>query len=452
MTHTSGGLTQVLGKFIADLSSNIIPEEALPVVRRGFIDCVGTMMAGRNDPSPQILRAVLDAPDGPSSLYFSSLRATAPEAAWINGAAAHALDYDDVALRGHPSTVLVPAVLAEAEALDLSGMDMLVAYLAGYETWAELFRRDTGTYHAKGWHPTGILGAIAAAAACASLRRLDATRAAIAISLGASQSSGIMANFGTMTKPFHAGKAAHSGIIAARLAEADFTANIDSLEHPQGFLHAVSPSGKEDRTSGTRLGENWAILSQGLSIKKYPTCYCTHRAIDAALELVHAHPINPQDVKEVTVNISEYFSTVLRNHAPQTGLAAKFSIEFAVASSIVAKHVGLTELTDPFVQQRDIQELMKRVKTVFLTDMDPELPGAAVHDSVSVELTDGRMLDSEKVRRARGHADAPLSECELYDKFADCLKAGRSELPAEQLFARLQGLEQISARQLTALK
>ena len=257
------------------------------VARLGFIDCIGTMIAGRREDCVRIMKKVLAPADGPATLTFGKEKSTAPEAAWINGTAAHALDYDDVGLRGHPSTVLVPAILAEAETLGSTGADMIVAYVAGYETWAELFRRDTGLLHQKGWHPTGLYGAVGAAAACASLRRLDADKAAQAIALGASQSSGLMANFGTMTKPFHAGKAAHAGIMAARLAEAGFTASTDALEHPQGFLHAISPTGTEDRTSEAKPGENWAILTQGLGIKKYPTCYCTHRAIDCMLDLVN---------------------------------------------------------------------------------------------------------------------------------------------------------------------
>jgi len=355
-----------------------------------------------------------------------------------------------VALRGHPSTVLVPAILAEAEALGSSGADMIVAYVAGYETWAELFRRDNGLLHKKGWHPTGLYGAVGAAAACASLRRLDPDKAAQAIALGASQSAGLMANFGTMTKPFHAGKAAHAGIMAARLAEAGFTANTDALEHPQGFLNAISVEGNPDRSSEPKLGEDWAILTQGLGIKKYPTCYCTHRAIDCMLDLVAANPMRPDDVKKITVGISDYFATVLRNHTPQTGLAAKFSLEFAMASGVVAQRVGLRELTDTFVQREDIQKLMQRVEIVTTTDYDDELPGAAPADTVKVELASGRVIEGAPVRRATGHATRPLTEAQIYDKFADCLEVGGSAIPAETLFARLKSIQSITARELTA--
>src|SRR4051794_37644117 len=445
-------LTQHLGQFVADLSPNRIPEEAARIARMGFIDTIGTMIAGREEDSVRILTETLAPGDGPATLTFGDRKAPAPEAAWINGTAAHALDYDDVALRGHPSTVLVPAILAEAEHLNASGADMITAYVAGYETWAELFRRDTGLLHQKGWHPTGLYGAVGAAASCAKLRKLDAEKSAIAIALGASQSAGLMSNFGSMTKPFHAGKAAHAGIMAARLAEAGFTANTDALEHPQGFLHAISPSGTEDRTGAPKAGTEWAILTQGLGIKKYPTCYCTHRAIDCVLDLVDATPIQPDQVKKITVTISDYFATVLRNHEPRTGLAAKFSIEFAMASGIVAKRVGLRELTDEFVQRPDIQALMRKVEIVTTTEYDPEMPGAAPHDTVKVELTNGSTIAGEPVKRATGHASRPLTEAQIYDKFADCLDAGASDIPADVLFKRLSAIQSLSARETTALQ
>jgi len=443
-------LTQSLGQFVADLSPNRLPEEAARIARMGFIDTIGTMIAGRNEDSVRIMTETLAPADGPATLTFGARKAPAPEAAWINGTAAHALDYDDVALRGHPSTVLVPAILAEAEHLGSSGADMITAYVAGYETWAELFRRDTGLLHQKGWHPTGLYGAVGAAAACAKLRKLDAEKSAVAIALGASQSAGLMSNFGTMTKPFHAGKAAHAGIMAARLAEAGFTANTDALEHPQGFLHAISPTGTEDRSGETKAGVEWAIMKQGLGIKKYPTCYCTHRAIDCMLDLVSTSPIKADEVEKITVEISDYFSTVLRNHQPDTGLAAKFSIEFCMASGIIAQRVGLRELTDEFVQRPDIQALMKKVEIVTTSTYDAELPGAAPHDQVTVTLAGGRTVEGEPVARATGHPSRPLTDQQLYDKFVDCLDAGQSPIPADVLFKRLSAIQSISARDLTA--
>jgi 2-methylcitrate dehydratase PrpD len=159
-------LTEDLGRFVAGLSFERLPKDAVDVARTGFIDCIATMIAGAPDAAPQLLRKALDPTGGEATLYFTGEKCPAPEAAWINGTAGHALDYDDVAsLRGHPSTVLVPAILAEGEALGASGRAMLTAYVAGYETWAELAWRDPGHHHRKGWHPTGIFGPIGAAVA-----------------------------------------------------------------------------------------------------------------------------------------------------------------------------------------------------------------------------------------------------------------------------------------------
>jgi 2-methylcitrate dehydratase PrpD len=255
-----------------------------------------------------------------------------------------------------------------------------------------------------------------------------------------------------MTKPFHAGKSAHAGVMAARLAAAGFTASMDALEHPQGFLAAVSPGGNVDRDSpATGLGETWRIMKSGLAVKKYPTCYCTHRAIDGMLDLVRQHDVRPGDVAGITVTLSDNFATILRNHLPQTGLAAKFSIEFAMACALIARRVGLAELTDDFVRRADIQALLPLVSVQISAEPDPGYPGAAYADQVTIELAAGGTLRGEPVHRARGHIDNPLTEQDLFTKFEDCLSVGRSAVPAQIMFDRLNGMEHASARSLTAL-
>ena len=180
---TGAPVTRQLGEFVASMATRNIPAEAFAVARMGFTDCIGTMLAGGVEDAPRIVRDVLKAPAGPASLLLGPSGAPAPEAALINGTAAHALDYDDVALRGHPSTVIVPAILAEGEETGATGADALRAFVAGYEVWAEIALRDPDQHHMKGWHPTGIFGAPAAAAACAVLMRLDAETSAHALAL-----------------------------------------------------------------------------------------------------------------------------------------------------------------------------------------------------------------------------------------------------------------------------
>ncbi|HXE68515.1 MAG TPA: MmgE/PrpD family protein [Hyphomicrobiaceae bacterium] len=437
----SQSLTKSLGRFVSSIRLESIPPPALDVVHTGFTDCVGTLIAGSIEEPPRLLHKVLAPPPGEASLYLCGPRVPAPEAAWINGTAAHALDYDDVSLRGHPSTVLVPAILAEAEVLGASGAQMATAYVAGYEVWAELAGRDPDQHHQKGWHPTGIFGAIAAAAACASLRALDPDQATQALALAASHSSGLVANFGTMTKPYHAGKAAHAGVISARLAAAGFTSAPDALEHPLGFLAAVSPKGAADRERAVEAGREWQILTQGLGVKKYPLCYCTHRAIDGILDLLREQQVLGAEVNSVTVSTSRRNATILRNACPQTGLEAKFSMQFAMASSIITGRVGLTELTDSFVQREDVQALIGKVRIEPDDRPDPKRSGAAPYDLVVIELNGGRRLQSRRVTDERGSPQLPLSKAELWGKFEACLALGNPSLPARQIFDALMSIE-----------
>lgn len=438
-------LTADLGRFVAGLRYTDIPEKAVELIQSAFADCIGVMIAGAHEAAPQRLKSVLAPTGNDATLLFTNERASAPEAAWINGTAAHALDFDDVAERGgHISTVLVPAILAEAQVIGSSGADLVTAYAAGYETWSELARRELDSHHNKGWHPTGILGAIGAAAACASLRKLDAGQCATALALAASQSSGLVSNFGTMTKPFHAGRAAHSGLISARLAQAGFTAATDALEHSPGYLMAVSEHGRIDLDTKVSAGTEWTIVNGNrLSIKKYPMCFCTHRAIDGMLDLAIKTKIDPVLVKQVVVSISRRNETILRNHAPQTGLEGKFSMEFAMASALIARRVGLPELTDPFVCRADVQAMLKRVTITPDDSDDPMRPGYAIHDRVKVETRDGQALESGPITKVRGDADLPLSKEDLWAKFEGCVQAGRSTLSASDLFGSLMKLNHL---------
>ena len=378
-----------------------------------------------------------------ASLLLGDERAGASDAALVNGVAAHALDYDDVALAGHPSTVLVPAVIAEGEAIGASGLAVMRAYLIGYEVWAELIGREADSHHTKGWHPTGVFGTVAAAAAVAHLRGLDEDRSRHALAIAASLAAGLTANFGSMTKPFHAGRAAANGIEAVRLAQAGMTASPDALEHAGGFLAALSPRGNVDRTRpASNLGRKLAILDLGLSIKKYPMCYATHRVIDAVLDLARANDIGPAEVERVEATIGSGQAGMLRNHAPVTGLEAKFSLEFAVACALVAGKVGLSELTDQFVGQAGVRDAMRKV-SIATTDVRCTLePAFAFSDRVVLKLKDGRLLDSGEIRFARGNSKLPLQDEDLHAKFMDCLSSV-TDLDAVTLFERLTRLESL---------
>ncbi len=442
------GLTASLSRFIANPGFAELPGEAARIVKTGFIDTIATMIAGRNEPVVQIVREFVAARQSglrEAGVLFGDDMAAGADAALINATAAHALDYDDVALGGHPSAVLVPAVLAAGQSLGASGADVLRAYLVGYEVWAELLAREPDAYHVKGWHPTAVLGTVGATAAVAHLHRLPADQCRNALSLAASMASGLVANFGTMTKPLHAGRAAASALDAVRFTAAGLTAAPDAIEHHAGYLAALSPRGHVDRTSPVAgPGRQLRILETGLSIKRYPMCYATHRVIDGVLDLVTQHNVQPADVTKVHASVGVAQASMLRNHAPVTGLEAKFSLEFAVASALLVRKVGLQELTDGFVRQPQVQELMTRVTTATTDTHCPIEPVFALTDRVVIELGDGRRFDSGEIRFARGNAKLPLDDATLKAKFLDCA-AGAGDLAAASLYERLHALEKLAS-------
>jgi aconitate decarboxylase len=441
-------ITRSLGRFVSELRYEALPKAALEVVRTGVTDCVSVMLAGIDEPVARIVRESLGtrSGNGEASLYLGAESASAPEAALANAVAGHALDYDDVALAGHPSVVLVPAILAEAEALGASGRDAVAAYVAGYEVWAHLIERDKDAYHRKGWHPTAVLGPVAAAAACANLRKLDAAKATQAIGMAASMSAGVVANFGTMTKPLQAGRAAQSGVTASRLAAAGLSAAEDALEHSVGLLNALSPKGRVDiETPLDRLGQDWRITALGVNVKKYPMCYGTHRSIDGMLDLIAANDLTPESVAGVEVTIGQAQAAMLRNHRPATGLEAKFSMEFAIASALTARWAGLSELTDEFVRRDAVQKLLPRVSLKVIDSESADDPAFAAYDQVRVRLSDGRELSSPEIRYARGHFSLPLSRAELWTKFKDCTAKTLAAAEAAALFETLQAIETVKS-------
>ncbi len=439
------GLTEAIGQFVAS-PAIVVPAEAASIIKAGFIDASGTLICGRNERPVAIVRQYLEqsgqAGLAEASLFFGRARVPAEAAAMVNAVACHVLDYDDVGLRAHPSTILVPAILAEAERRHYSGATAIRAYLVGYEVWAELNAREPDALHLKGWHPTSAVGVVAAAAAVAHLIGLDAERAQNAIALSASLSGGVVANFGSMAKSFQVGRAASSGVLAARLAEAGLDGSPDALERSSGLLNAMSPNSAVDLSPPAGpLGANLRILEAGLSFKKYPVCYCAHRVIDAVIDAAKANDLQAGSVRSVKARIGETQISILRNHAPRTALEAKFSIEFAVAASLISRSVGLRELDDGYVMRPDVQALMGKVAIEGDGSTCSVEPAFSVADRVTIETGDGRIIDSGDIRFARGHARRPLQPDDLKAKFLDCCRG--AELDAGPLYEMLVALERV---------
>lgn len=441
-------LTRQLGEFVARIARDGVPDATLPIVRLGFTDCIAVLLAGEDEPVSDIVRRYVVGLGGlpESSICLSDTRAPAHLAALVNATVAHALDWDDYAFAVHPSAILVPVTWAVAESLGASGARAAAAYVAGYEVWAHVMAREPDRLHDRGWHPTGLFGPLAAAAATSVLMGLDAQKSAAAIAIAASHAGGLMANFGTMTKPYHGGKAAEAGIVSARLAAAGMSAGAAAIEDRLGLLQVLSPAGRADVTTPfDDLGARWRILETKLNVKKYPTVGASQRMIDSILAYRRAHAIDPAQIKRLRPLISRKFAAVMPFRTPQTALEAKFSLEFCVAAALIGGRMGLAELSDGYVRSPAIQHAMALVEPVITDEFDPTYPAAAPADYLDIDFADGTTQRTPPVRRATGHADAPLGVEEIWRKFAQCAGvAGIADDRARVLFDRLQAIDRVA--------
>jgi len=432
------GLTTELAERVAAFPAKGIPAEVQATVLCGFADCVGVMVAGWSEEAVQVALRHVGIEAGRALDMPAELDSRA--AALVYGTAAHVLDFDDTGLTAHPSAVLVPALLAEAPHLQPSGAALITAYIAGYETWAELWTREPGQHHAVGWHPTAVFGTVASAAAIARLRGLDAATIRNAIAISASMASGLVANFGSMTKSLQVGRAIANGIEAVRLAQAGLTASADALEHDLGLLRAISPN-RDARRDAAMPEFGRHILRYGLNIKLYPVCYAAHRSVDAMLRVRAMDGFDAAAIARIDVEIGAMQAAMLRHHHPRTPLDAKFSLEFAMASAALFGRLGLAELEQEVVDRADVAAFYPLVHATPLVETNPEEPAHSPHDRVVVTLRDGRRLDSGPIAYPEGHFRNPVGIARLREKFIACT-ASLAEGDADRVFAGLQSLPQ----------
>jgi len=429
--------TARLAEFVVKTTPRECPDAAVALVRRAALDTLGVMLAGAGEPAAIAVRRVVSAESGTPlcTVVGTSLRAAPTWAALANGTAGHAHDFDDTnfALMGHPSAPLLAAALAAAEAETASGRDVVLAYLIGFEISAALGIALNPDHYTRGWHATSSIGTLGCAAAAAKILGLDAGQTRHALGVAASLASGLKENFGSMTKPFHAGHAARNGVFAALLAREGFTSSETALDGTQGYAAAFSQT-KLGADAFDALGSRWQILASGIAVKPYPSCALTHAAIDALLALRTEHRLGADQVEDVEVGVNQVVPEVLRHNQPSTGLEKKFSMQFCAAEALATGRVEIASFEEG-ATGAGTRRLMDRVRMV----VDPTLPdGLEQHawSRVTVRLRDGRTLASPP-RGASGHPDQPLTDAQLRAKFLGCatpvLGGDEAEGVAEQL-------------------
>lgn len=434
-------LERELAEFCLSISDNDIPVDARKRAVDAITDCVGCAVLGSSTPlAATLLNTVHTAPSCKAVLIGTRGRAPAPDAALFNGAAVHALDYDDIShpAYSHPSAVLFPALLACAAITPVTGRQAVTAYVVGLEVFGKLGRALNLEHYKKGWHATSTFGSIAAAAAAARLLGLSATQFLAALGLAASASGGLRCNFGTMAKPLHAGYAARNGVLAAMLAKNGCDASEEALTHKYGFFQTFNAGTSVRQDLFTDWGSPFEILTEsGLGLKLYPSCAATHPAIEAAQRHRRKLDGNLAQLRKVRVGMSEFATEPLIYKVPQTPLQAKFSMHYCVAAALAREEVTVDAFSDQAIADPGTLSLIDKIEVYVDDRVRHDHEFAAV---VAVETDTGDCTE-ELVHVAPGKPQRWFTRQQLERKFMGCCAGTAAPERARESFALLQALD-----------
>ncbi|MET0277709.1 MAG: MmgE/PrpD family protein [Pseudorhodoplanes sp.] len=435
--QTSAAITRAVVDELVARRIDQYPADIVAIAKQCVTDFLAVTLAGTRESGSQALAGeLLDGRDGrgPATLIGLSARASAMDAALINGMAAHALDYDDVSLpmSAHPSVVILPALLALAEKRNASGLQVLESFVAGYEAGARIGMYMAPTHYDSGFHGTGTIGTFAAAAACTHLLRLDADRTERAIGIAAAQAAGIRSMFGTDCKPLHAAKGAFNGLLAALLAARDFTSAAGAIERDNGF--AATHAGSRDRDAVFADPAGKYFLRQNL-FKYHAACYMTHAAANAISAAMKANSIQADMLDRVVVIADRSLDSVCNIANPDTGLGMKFSVRTVAALSMLGRDTSrLSSFTDDAAAEPSVARARQKVE-VRLSDIHP-----ITRTQVQLRLHDGRSIEVEH-DSGKPETDLTLQGARLQTKFKALAGEVLGAVHADELLERVNTLE-----------
>lgn len=388
------GLTKTIAQFVTKTNNSDIPPIVYEHAKIAFLDWFAVTLAGKDE--PLVLKLIhfagLLGGHKQASILGHGLRTNVSMAALINGSASHALDYDDTmkAFMGHPSVTLFPSLLALSEWKEKSGMPFLTAYIIGLQVGAFIGICLGLKHFSAGWHATSTVGRLASAAGCAKLLGLDEQQTLYTLGIAGTQASGLQRVFGTMCKPFHAGRASQIGLEAALLGAESFTCAEDILEGAGGFFQIFK--GRENNEAIGSLGKTWDI--EGLVQKYHASCHFTHSPTEALLDIVNTHGIRAKDIRFIKAYVSQMALNTLRKGVPRTGLEGKFSLQYCMANAILRARTGMEAFTDEKVRDPEVQDLMEKI---------------TLERAQNMNWTESRV-------------EVKLNSGEVYSKFFDALK------------------------------
>jgi 2-methylcitrate dehydratase PrpD len=383
-------VTAELAKRASALAWRDLPEDLIERTKQCLLDWFAVTVPGAQEELTEILvrEAVEDGARGPASLVGRKEKVLPSSAALINGAASHALDYDDVnfAMHGHPTVTVVPALLALGEQRKSSGRLFVESFVAGYETAGRIGLLVEPSHYARGFHATATVGSFSATAAAGRMLGLSEEQLAVAFGIAATQAAGLKSNFGTMCKPLHAGTASEHGLRAARLAAKGFTARGDSLECDQGFASSQSDSFDVAKALGEPPA-GWHLRNN--LFKYHAACYMTHAPIECAKEIRLKSNFPPERVKKIMLRIDAAADKVCNIPNPTSGLEAKFSLRQTVAMALTGVN---TAALDSYSAEITQEPRMKALRDKVAIDFKTDWPHALAE--MAIQLDDGTTVEA----------------------------------------------------------
>lgn len=444
--HPSSNITEQLVQCIDTVRFERLPDEVTQMAKVVTLDGIGNMLAGSTEPLGKILARYLSSMGGvpTASVIGTGFKTNPPMAAFANAAFCHSMDYEAMWWPPtHPTSPVLPALLALAEHEGLPGKRVLEALVAGFEVQGRLnlcadWYNDPYSY----FHPPGTIGVIGSAAACSKLLGLDSRKSRMAIGIAASRTGGLWANTGTMTKSQHSANSARSGAECALLAREGYTSNEAVIESRKGgFGQLVLGEGADLEAAVRDFGNPYRMVDPGITIKKYPAQTTTHWCIDSALTLREQHQLDPRQVEKVVACVGRPNWSA---HWPKpiSGLEGKFSIHYTMALALLDGKITIDSFTDERRFSPNIDEMLGRITVIEDEKIPPGLNFTKTWATVTITLKDGRVLET-RCDAPRGRWDNPLTREERLLKFHDCAIRVVSSAEAEQAVEMVERLEQL---------
>ena len=440
-------VTEQLARYAIETSYKSFPKEVVHQAKRCILDLMGVALGGANQPLGKILvKMVNDFGGKPqATVWGHGVKTSVMNAALVNGAIAHALDFDDThtGSLGHPSAPIVPAALAVAEWKGLSGKAALEAFILGFEVGTRIGTGMGMKHYDRGWHATSTFGRFSAAVAAGKLLGLSLEQMKIALGLAGTQSAGLRLVFGTMTKPFHPGKSSYDGVLSAVLAQRGFTCAPNIIEGKKGFFEALGDDQSSLETMVKGLGKKYELLKN--TFKPYAACLLTHPTIDAIIEMRNKYNLKPEDIKEISCDVAKFCLDSAGQVEPKTALAGKFSTYYCAALALAEGVAGENMFTDKRVLDPKMIALRKKVKARVV-------PGYKdTEANVSITTRGGKKY-SAYIDIPKGDPRNPPTDKELESKFRYLAPSVLSQPRIDRLIKTIWSLEKLgNVRQLIRL-